>query len=484
MVGNIGLFSASAMGRATAILDSLIVQPNNQDYTLLFGITYLPPFEIEYVNTETEPVTWMSSFSPENMISDSLEGVKSTYNQALLNKYFADNPNPRPRQTILLHNTFIYPYKGGVLTFTHIGYVSQTTIPALPRSQCGSLSPLQPQVRNDSYLLAIANGLAAPRNIYTPQDINDRLAVLSPVQIDSIGLMRDTVRDERGWHVKVDIIVQGCTQVAEVIMDTLQQGQRVQVIIEVGAYHDGNPSYNVHLFASQQIRRSLPPRYMNYVRDSVALPELRNNRLYSGVIRAMERFRRPLPGDPLFEMRVAPTNANNPVGGMYGCSRRKDGSECSPLFPDENLYPGKNKNHWGLDLGAVVNTDFFAMYAGTVHSVYDLLPFPPNGSQTPDIGNYVIIRHTSAQYGGPPGAPDLYTKYAHLNAIYVNQHQQVVQGQLIGQSGRTGNAGDINTVPNPHIHLETSLGGTLIADKRDPRYFLYTQFDLNGNTTN
>lgn len=45
------------------------------------------------------------------------------------------------------------------------------------------------------------------------------------------------------------------------------------------------------------------------------------------------------------------------------------------------------------------------------------------------------------------------TAYAHLNSITVNPGQQVLQGQLIGRVGRSGNA------TGPHLHYEVREDG-------------------------
>ena len=53
------------------------------------------------------------------------------------------------------------------------------------------------------------------------------------------------------------------------------------------------------------------------------------------------------------------------------------------------------------------------------------------------IGNHVKITNK-----------DVLTLYAHCNTIYVKEGDNVTQGQIIGQTGSTGN------VTGPHLHFE------------------------------
>ena len=76
------------------------------------------------------------------------------------------------------------------------------------------------------------------------------------------------------------------------------------------------------------------------------------------------------------------------------------------------------------------------------------------------FGNYVVIRH---RYG-------FFTKYAHLDKLYVKEGQTVTQGQVIGRMGNTG----LST--GPHLHYEVRVEGRAV----DPLDYFYEGYELAG----
>lgn len=96
-----------------------------------------------------------------------------------------------------------------------------------------------------------------------------------------------------------------------------------------------------------------------------------------------------------------------------------------------------NRKHAGLDLYAEVGTPVFASRLGRVIAARYIR----------GMGNYVFIQHL----GG------ITTLYGHLSEFYVKKGQFVRQGQIIGKTGKTGNANyrDIQ----PHLHLEVKKNG-------------------------
>ncbi|MEU9166983.1 M23 family metallopeptidase [Streptomyces sp. NPDC048420] len=87
--------------------------------------------------------------------------------------------------------------------------------------------------------------------------------------------------------------------------------------------------------------------------------------------------------------------------------------------------------HTGQDFAVPIGTPVQAVGAGRVVRVSCGGPF----------GIEIVIEH--------PG--DYYTQYAHLAAVGVDQGESVVPGQVIGQSGTSGNS------TGPHLHFEVRV---------------------------
>lgn len=106
-----------------------------------------------------------------------------------------------------------------------------------------------------------------------------------------------------------------------------------------------------------------------------------------------------------------------------------------------NPVSGKVLPHTGVDIGATSGDPIIASSGGTV-------TFAGNNS---GYGNCVIIDH-----GG-----GISTLYAHMSSISVKENDTVMQGDMIGRVGSTGNS------TGPHLHFEIILGGTSV----DPMQF-------------
>lgn len=105
--------------------------------------------------------------------------------------------------------------------------------------------------------------------------------------------------------------------------------------------------------------------------------------------------------------------------------------------------------HMGVDIAYRPGVPIVAAAAGkVVEKRYEPLGF----------GNFVVIRH---RYG-------FYTKYAHMEQVYVHEGDQVKQGQVIGRMGSTG----LST--GPHLHFEIRLGSEVV----DPLRYL----DINRDS--
>lgn len=165
--------------------------------------------------------------------------------------------------------------------------------------------------------------------------------------------------------------------------------------------------------------------------------------------------------NPLITMRIAASNVRmaladaddrvyaNYYGGTFGQTRTD--------------RDGNPRRHDGLDLYADVGTPVYAAYTGTITKAVS------GYGDSPVAGSYGNeLRVTSVD-----GGSTFITQYAHLKGgvpFAVNprtgqpfkEGDKVYHGDLIGYSGRTGNAVD---VPNPHLHLGIYSGGRWVDPK-------------------
>lgn len=93
--------------------------------------------------------------------------------------------------------------------------------------------------------------------------------------------------------------------------------------------------------------------------------------------------------------------------------------------PSDHHY-GNVKGHTGMDFATPTGSDIVAVDDGRVLEA----------GQHPQYGNYVKLLHSWGE-----------TVYAHLNEIKAQNGQYVTGGEVIGQSGNTGNS------TGPHLHF-------------------------------
>lgn len=115
---------------------------------------------------------------------------------------------------------------------------------------------------------------------------------------------------------------------------------------------------------------------------------------------------------------------------------------------------GFAQQHNGVDIGVGIGTPVYAAATGTV-IIATVVTSNPYGYGGPSktswsvangygYGNYIAIEHPDGKI----------TIYGHLSSVAVGVGQTVVQGQVIGYSGSTGNSS------GPHLHFEVRLGST------------------------
>jgi murein DD-endopeptidase MepM/ murein hydrolase activator NlpD len=110
-----------------------------------------------------------------------------------------------------------------------------------------------------------------------------------------------------------------------------------------------------------------------------------------------------------------------------------------------HIHPFRNDwyMHRGIDISSSLGVPVLSTANGKVVET---------GYHATGYGYYIEIRH---RYG-------FYTKYGHLQRIYVYEGQTVSQGDIIGTMGNTG----LST--GPHLHYEVSIGTQLV----DPSIYL------------
>lgn len=151
----------------------------------------------------------------------------------------------------------------------------------------------------------------------------------------------------------------------------------------------------------------------------------------------------------LVNMSIAPSGGWNYKGGTFKSIRQNDGI---------TYY------HWGVDFAAAPGTPVYAPYDGTVIATRTNAP---NSKVANSVGNYITVESVI-------DGKKVQFKFCHLNygtPIASNPMNggnpysagdKVRAGDLIGFSGKTGNAWKDSEVPCKHVHLETSVNNVLV----------------------
>lgn len=99
----------------------------------------------------------------------------------------------------------------------------------------------------------------------------------------------------------------------------------------------------------------------------------------------------PCPGDPLTNMKIAPSSPGNYKGGTYGFTRN-----------------GGTKFHDGVDAASPRGVNLYSMYSGIVTDIRG--SFSPGQYQKSSYGNYITIKSTV-------NGADVYLKFNHLDGV-------------------------------------------------------------------
>jgi murein DD-endopeptidase MepM/ murein hydrolase activator NlpD len=180
--------------------------------------------------------------------------------------------------------------------------------------------------------------------------------------------------------------------------------------------------------------------------------------------------------NPLKQMAVAATASGSYVNGTYKAIRG--------YYED-----GTPRYHWGIDLYAKEGTKVYSMYSGTIVRIER---DHPDRYEEGSFGNVIVtendvkgcdrkvyLQYSHLQYGSPVAVnPRTGKPFEKGDAVWA--------GDLIGYTGRTGNAYDNADVPNKHLDLmaafdvDPSTGRIRSGTLTDPAPFLNGTLDLEN----
>ena len=166
----------------------------------------------------------------------------------------------------------------------------------------------------------------------------------------------------------------------------------------------------------------------------------------------------PSPGDPIEDPKIRDNRASN----LFGKVRTKYNKISGEYEPN-------SKNHQGFDFEAEPGTDVMSVKDGTVVRV-----------QTKDEGS--LGKLIAIEYTNEDGETRVAT-YAHLSEVNFEKGNSVCEGDVVGQTGVTGNADE----SSPHLHFELrtkTYAGKGLKNRVNPNEVLTTKFvSQDGSAT-
>ena len=189
--------------------------------------------------------------------------------------------------------------------------------------------------------------------------------------------------------------------------------------------------------------------------------------------------------NPLKVMRIAATSSGRYIGGTFGKVRY-------------DKYGRLTRYHQGVDFYAEEGTPVYAMYPGIITRIVSDLPVFYSTEKTGGFGNIIVVESQVAITEEMQDCKTLSLQYSHLqynNAVAINPRtgclyqvgDKVFRGDLIGYTGRTGNAANVSEVPFPHLHLGASFEGKYGSIPRsswvDPMLFINGTIDMENIQT-
>lgn len=164
----------------------------------------------------------------------------------------------------------------------------------------------------------------------------------------------------------------------------------------------------------------------------------------------------PCIGNPLKNPRIAPQTNSGIQGGRF--TTNENGTA---------VRNGGTKDHYGLDIDVDHGEALFSMYDGQVIT---------RGYDKEGWGKWLMVRYFV-------DGKEIWTVYAHLNTIQIEDNVMFSPGLPLATSGFSGNLkGAIEKgYAIQHLHVEMKENGWKGKDKINPEDYLTTKFDSNGN---
>lgn len=179
-------------------------------------------------------------------------------------------------------------------------------------------------------------------------------------------------------------------------------------------------------------------------------------------------------------MRILGTPGSGIEGGCFGKTRSNG-----------------TRMHRGMDFGCPIGTPVYATISGRVWGTTRGLP---NGLDWPtyekawrNYGDTKLARITfncgnRIFITGKIDGEEVTVAFFHLQNLFVKDGDKVTVGQMIAQSGNTGNASNQGS-SGPHLHYQVQCAGKTSAGKDttiylNPEFYIHSQFDDDGVQTN
>ncbi len=177
---------------------------------------------------------------------------------------------------------------------------------------------------------------------------------------------------------------------------------------------------------------------------------------------------------------MAPENGGDPVKNPQ-ISKDNGGKNNNRFYNKEKGYGirigAKIPHHGGIDILAQKGTPLNAMLSGTVVDGPETSFKPGEGNSAVKegkLGNNITVKSII-------DGKTTFLNYAHLDKVSVKEGQKLSEGDVIGNTGNTGNAKNIGP-ENYHVHIMAYQGNHDNGSRVDPEPYFKTTFDSKGNS--